>query len=162
GFKVYREVCQNCHGLTLLSFRNLAEPGGPGFTPAQAAAVAAEYKIKDVPNDAGDMFERPGRPADRFPAPFPNENAARASNGGAYPPDMSVMAKARTYERGFPWFVFDALPFTQYQEHGPDYIHALMTGYAQAPAGMTMPAGMNYNKYFPGHLIGMPQPLQEG
>ena len=162
GFKVYREVCQNCHGMTLLSFRNLAEAGGPGFSPAQAAAVAAEYKIKDGPNDAGDMFERPGRPADRFPAPFPNENAARAANGGAYPPDMSVMAKARTYERGFPWFVFDALPFTQYQEHGPDYIHALMTGYAQAPAGMTMPAGMNYNKFFPGHMIGMPPPLQEG
>ena len=79
GFKVYREVCQNCHGMTLLSFRNLAEPGGPSFSPAQAAAVAAEYKIKDGPNDAGDMFERPGRPADRFPAPFPNENAARAA-----------------------------------------------------------------------------------
>jgi cytochrome c1 len=162
GFKVYREVCQNCHGMTLLSFRNLAEAGGPGFSTAQAAAVAAEYKIKDGPNDAGDMFERPGRPADRFPSPFPNENAARAANGGAYPPDMSVIAKARTYERGFPWFVFDALPFTQYQEHGPDYIHALMTGYAQAPAGMTMPAGMNYNKFFPGHMIGMPPPLQEG
>ena len=162
GFKVYREVCQNCHGMTLLSFRNLAEAGGPGFSVAQAAAVAAEYKIKDGPNDAGDMFERPGRPADRFPAPFPNENAARAANGGAYPPDMSVIAKARTYERGFPWFVFDALPFTQYQEHGPDYIHALLTGYAQAPAGMTMPAGMNYNKFFPGHMIGMPPPLQEG
>lgn len=162
GFKVYREVCQNCHGMTLLSFRNLAEAGGPGFSAAQAAAVAAEYKIKDGPNDAGDMFERPGRPADRFPSPFPNENAARAANGGAYPPDMSVIAKARTYERGFPWFVFDALPFTQYQEHGPDYIHALMTGYGQAPAGMTMPAGMNYNKFFPGHMIGMPPPLQEG
>lgn len=162
GFKVYREVCQNCHGMTLLSFRNLAEAGGPGFSAAQAAAVAAEYKIKDGPNDAGDMFERPGRPADRFPSPFPNENAARAANGGAYPPDMSVIAKARTYERGFPWFVFDALPFTQYQEHGPDYIHALMTGYAQAPAGMTMPAGMSYNKFFPGHMIGMPPPLQEG
>jgi cytochrome c1 len=87
GFKVYREVCQNCHGLNLLSFRNLAEAGGPGFSPAQAAAVAAEYKIKDGPNDAGDMFERAGRVADRFPSPFPNENAARASNGGAFPPD---------------------------------------------------------------------------
>ena len=162
GFKVYREVCQNCHGLTLLSFRNLAESGGPGFTPAQAAAVAAEYKIKDGPNDAGDMFERPGRAADRFPAPFPNENAARASNGGAYPPDLSVIAKARTYERGFPWFIFDALPFLQYQEQGPDYLTALLKGYAPAPAGMTMPAGMNYNKYFPGHMIGMPPPIQEG
>jgi ubiquinol-cytochrome c reductase cytochrome b/c1 subunit len=160
GFKVYREVCQNCHGLTLLAFRNLAEAGGPGFTPAQAAAIAAEYKIKDGPNDAGDMFERPGRPADRFPAPFPNENAARASNGGAYPPDLSVIAKARTYERGFPWFIVDV--FTQYQEQGPDYLTALMKGYAPPPAGMTMPAGMNYNKYFPGHMIGMPPPIQEG
>ena len=160
GFKVYREVCQNCHGLTLLAFRNLAESGGPGFTPAQAAAIAAEYKIKDGPNDAGDMFERPGRAADRFPAPFPNENAARASNGGAYPPDLSVIAKARTYERGFPWFIVDV--FTQYQEQGPDYLTALLKGYAAPPAGMTMPAGMNYNKYFPGHMIGMPPPIQEG
>ena len=160
GFKVYREVCQNCHGLTLLAFRNLAESGGPGFTPAQAAAIAAEYKIKDGPNDAGDMFERPGRAADRFPAPFPNENAARASNGGAYPPDLSVIAKARTYERGFPWFIVDV--FTQYQEQGPDYLTALLKGYAAPPAGMTMPAGMNYNKYFPGHMIGMPPPVQEG
>ena len=162
GFKVYREVCQNCHGLNLLSFRNLAEAGGPGFSPAQAAAVAAEYKIKDGPNDSGDMFERPGRVADRFPSPFPNENAARASNGGAYPPDLSVMAKARTYERGFPWFVLDVLPFLQYQEQGPDYLAALIKGYGQPPAGMTMPAGMTYNKYFPGHMIGMPQPIQDG
>lgn len=160
GFKVYREVCQNCHGLALLSFRNLAEAGGPGFSPAQAAAVAAEYKIKDGPNDAGDMFERPGRPADRFPSPFANENAARAVNGGAYPPDLSVMAKARTYERGFPWFVLDV--FTQYQEQGPDYLAALIKGYGQPPAGMNMPSGMSYNKYFPGHMIGMPQPIQDG
>ena len=160
GFKVYREVCQNCHGLALLSFRNLAEEGGPGFSTAQAAAVAAEYKIKDGPNDAGDMFERNGRPADRFPSPFPNENAARAVNGGAYPPDLSVMAKARTYERGFPWFIFDI--FTQYQEQGPDYLAAIIRGYGQAPAGMTMPSGMNFNKYFPGNMIGMPPPVQEG
>ena len=155
---VYEYECQKCGPFT--AFRNLAESGGPGFTPAQVAAVAAEYKIKDGPNDAGDMFERPGRPADRFPAPFPNENAARASNGGAYPPDMSVIAKARTYERGFPWFIVDV--FTQYQEQGPDYLTALIKGYGQAPAGMTMPAGMNYNKYFPGHMIGMPPPVQEG
>jgi cytochrome c1 len=160
GFKVYREVCQNCHSLSLLSFRNLAEAGGPSFTAAQAAAVAAEYKIKDGPNDAGDMFERPGRAADRFPAPFPNDNAARAANGGALPPDLSVMAKARGYERGFPWFVIDV--FTQYQEQGPDYLAALIKGYGQAPAGMTMPAGMSFNKYFPGHMIGMPPPVQDG
>ena len=160
GFKVYREVCQNCHGLALLSFRNLAEAGGPGFSAAQAAAVAAEYKIKDGPNDAGDMFKRAGRPADRFPSPFPNENAARAANGGAYPYDLSVMAKARGYERGFPWFVIDV--FTQYQEQGPDYLAALIKGYGEAPTGMNMPAGMSFNRYFPGHMIGMPQPLQDG
>jgi ubiquinol-cytochrome c reductase cytochrome b/c1 subunit len=160
GFKVYKEVCATCHSMNYLSFRNLAEPGGPGYTPAQAAAVAAEYKIKDGPNDAGEMFERPGRPADRFPAPFPNEQAARAANGGAFPPDMSLIAKARTYERGFPWFLFDIVSL--YQEQGPDYIVALMTGYEDAPKGFTLPAGTNYNKYFPGHAIGMPKPINDG
>ncbi len=106
------------------------------------------------------MFERPGRPADRFPSPFPNDQAARVANGGALPPDLSLMAKARTYERGFPWFVFDI--FTQYQEQGPDYLVALMTGYEEAPQGFTLPAGSNYNKYFPGHAIGMPKPLNDG
>ena len=77
------------------------------------------------------MFQRPGRPADAFPAPFPNEQAARAANGGAYPPDLSVIAKARTYERGFPPFIFDI--FTQYQEQGPDYLMALLTGYQDPP-----------------------------
>lgn len=160
GFKVYKEVCATCHSMNYLAFRNLAEPGGPGYTPAQAAAVAAEYKIKDGPNDAGEMFERPGRPADRFPAPFPNEQAARAANGGAFPPDMSLIAKARTYERGFPWFLIDIV--TQYQEQGPDYIVALMTGYEDAPKGFALPAGTTYNKYFPGHAIGMPKPINDG
>ena len=160
GFKVYKEVCAGCHGLSLVAFRNLAEPGGPGFTKEQAAAIAAEYKIKDGPNDAGDMFERPGRLADRFPSPFPNENAARAANGGAYPPDMSVLAKARTYERGFPWFLVDI--FTQFQEQGVDYITALMQGYEDAPAGHALPAGSSYNKYFPGGAIGMPNPISDG
>ncbi len=160
GFKIYREVCANCHSLELLSFRNLAEDGGPGYSPAQAATVAAEAKIKDGPNDAGEMFERAGRPADRFPAPFPNDAAARAANGGSLPPDLSVIAKARTYERGFPWFVIDM--FTQYQEQGPDYIAALVKGYEEPPKSMNMPAGMSFNKYFPGHMIGMAAPLQAG
>jgi cytochrome c1 len=159
GFKIYREVCQTCHGLTLVSFRNLAERGGPEFSRAQAATVAAEYKVKDGPNDQGEMFERPGRVADRFPAPFPNDQAARVANGGALPPDLSIMAKARTYERGFPWFVFDM--FTQYQEQGVDYLSALLQGYADPPQGFTLPQGRQYNKYFPGHAIGMPQPLQD-
>ena len=113
GFKVYKEVCQTCHGLNLLSFRNLADPGGPGFTAAQATAIAAEYKVKDGPNDQGEMFERNGRLADRFPPPstWKNEAQARTLYNGTVPPDMSVLAKARGYERGFPWFLIDALPF---------------------------------------------------
>jgi ubiquinol-cytochrome c reductase cytochrome b/c1 subunit len=163
GFKVYKEVCQVCHGLNLLSFRNLADPGGPGFSTAQATTIAADYKVQDGPNDQGEMFERPGRLADRFPAPWPNENAARARYNGAVPPDMSVLAKARSYERGFPWFIIDALPFFQFQEHGVDYIVALMKGYKdQPPAGFTLPPGTTYNEYFPGHAIAMPPPLTDG
>jgi ubiquinol-cytochrome c reductase cytochrome b/c1 subunit len=161
GLKVYKEVCASCHGLSYVAFRNLADPGGPGYSAAQAAAFAAEYKVKDGPNDAGDMFERNGRPADYFPSPFPNENAARAANGGAAPPDLSLIAKARTYKRGFPWFVFDV--FTQYQEQGPDYLVALMQGYQdKPPAGFTLPEGSYYNTYFPGHAIKMPKPLNDG
>ena len=160
GFKVYKEVCAACHAIKMLRFRNLAEPGGPGFTTAQAAAIAAEYKIKDGPNEQGEMFERDGRVADAFPSPFPNDAAARVANGGVLPPDMSVIAKARTYERGFPWFVFDM--FTQYQEQGPDYLTALMVGYRDKPADFTMPSPtMQYNMYFPGHAIGMPPPLSD-
>ncbi len=160
GFKVFREVCANCHGLSMIAFRNLADPGGPEFSMAQAQSVAAEYKIKDGPNDQGEMFERPGRLADYFPPPFANEQAARASNGGALPPDMSVLAKARTYERGFPRFVFDI--FTQYQEQGVDYIAALLKGYEKTPQGMQMAPGMIYNVYFPGHGIAMPAPISDG
>jgi ubiquinol-cytochrome c reductase cytochrome b/c1 subunit len=160
GFRVYREVCQACHSLSYVSFRNLAEAGGPGFTPAQAAVIASEYKIQDGPNDAGEMFERPGRVADKFPSPFPNAAAARASNNGTVPPDLSLMAKARTYERGFPWFLMDI--FTQFQEHGADYITALLLGYEEAPAGFTLPPGTHYNRYFPGHAISMPPPLNNG
>jgi cytochrome c1 len=160
GYKIYREVCSNCHSMNYVNFRNLAEPGGPEFSEAQVLALAAQYKVQDGPNDAGDMFERPGRPADHFPAPFPNENAAAAANGGKAPPDLSLMAKARTYERGFPWFVFDI--FTQFAEAGPDYIHGILTGYEEPPAGFQVPSGGNYNKYFPGHVIAMPKPLSDG
>jgi cytochrome c1 len=159
GFKVYREVCQNCHGINLLAFRNLAEPGGLGYSTAQAAAVAAEYQVTDGPNDQGDMFQRAGRLADHFPPPFPNEQAARARYN-AVPPDFSVLAKARTYERGFPWFIFDM--FTQYQEAGVDYIAAFLNGYEDPPAGVDLPAGASYNKYFPGHATAMPNPLSDG
>jgi ubiquinol-cytochrome c reductase cytochrome b/c1 subunit len=160
GFKIYREVCSNCHSLNLLSFRNLAEDGGPGFTEAQVAQIASEYKIKDL-DDQGNSIERAGRPADHFPAPFPNELAAKAANGGTAPPDMSTLAKARTYQRGFPWFLFDIV--TQYQEQGPDYIAAILKGYKDPPPkGFQLPPGGHYNEYFPGHNIAMPPPLQDG
>ena len=106
------------------------------------------------------MFERPGRPADRFPSPFPNENAAAAANGGKAPPDLSLMAKARTYERGFPWFITDV--FRQYSENGADYLTALLNGYEEPPQGFTVPTGGHYNHYYPGHVIAMPKPLSDG
>jgi ubiquinol-cytochrome c reductase cytochrome b/c1 subunit len=156
GFKVYKEVCAVCHGLKYVAFRNLADLG---YSEGQVKAIAAEYKIQDGPNDQGEMFEREGRPADYFPTPWPNENAARARYNGV-PPDMSVLAKARGYERGFPWFIFDI--FTQFQEHGVDYIHALLVGYKdKPPAGVTLPQGSFYNEYFPGHAIAMPPPLSD-
>ncbi len=154
GFRVYREVCAACHSMSKIPFRNLSEPGGPEFSEAQVKALAAEYKIKDGPNDAGDMFERAGRPSDKFPAPFANENAARAAMG-AYPPDMSVLAKARTYSRGFPLFLVDALPGFSYAEHGPDYIVALMNGY-------TDEKDPNWNQFMPGNKIAMAKPLSDG
>ena len=160
GFKIYREVCSSCHSLKLIAFRNLADPGGPGFTEAQAAAIAATFQVTDGPNDQGQMFQRPGGIADYFPPPFPNDNAARAALGGKLPPDMSVLAKARGYEWGFPTFIIDA--FRMYQEDGPDYIHAILTGYEKPPAGFALPPGGQYNKYFPGGAIGMPKPLSDG
>jgi ubiquinol-cytochrome c reductase cytochrome b/c1 subunit len=161
GLKVYKEVCSACHSLSYIAFRNLADPGGPGYSEAQAAAFASEYKIKDGPNDQGEMFERPGRVADYFPSPFPNEQAARAANGGAAPPDLSLIAKARSYERGFPRFIFDF--FTQFQEQGPNYVSAILQGFEdKPPAGVTIPDGSYYNKYFPGHAIKMPKPLSDG
>jgi len=160
GFQIYREVCSNCHSLKLLSFRNLADAGGPGFTEAQAKAVAESYQITDGPNDQGQMCQRPGKISDYFPPPFPNDQAARAALGGGLPPDMSTLAKARGYERGFPWFIFDA--FTQYQEGGPDYIHAILNGYTDPPQGFVLPPGTHYNKYFPGNAIAMPKPINDG
>jgi cytochrome c1 len=159
GFKIYREVCSNCHSLNLLSFRNLADAGGPDFTEAQVAQIASEYRIKDL-DDQGNAIERTGRPADHFPPPFANELAAKAAYG-VVPPDMSTLAKARTYTRGFPWFLFDLI--TQYQEEGPDYIAAIITGFRDPPPkGFKLPPGGHYNEYFPGHNIAMPPPLQPG
>ena len=161
GFKIYKEVCSACHSMNYVAFRNLAEEGGPGFTAEEARAIAAEYKVKDGPTDDGEMSGRPPRLSDRFPAPFANEQAARVANGGAYPPDLSLRAKARAAHRGFPGFVFDA--FTQYQEYGADYIAALLKGYKDAPHGVTCGPGLNYNESFlGGSCIAMTQPLTDG
>ena len=157
GFKVYKEVCAACHGLELLAFRNLSQPGGPGFTTGQVQALAATHQVKDGPNENGEMFERPGRPSDRFPKPFPNPEAAKAANGGAVPPDFSVIAKARTYERGFPLYLLDIV--TQYQEQGVDYITALLLGYEAPPKGVKVEDGLHWNRYFPGNKIAMANPL---
>ncbi len=157
GFQVYREVCANCHTMNI-PIRMLSEPGGPGFTEEQVKALAAEYKIPDV-NDAGEAVERNGKPADTFPSPYPNVQTAIATYG-AYPPNMQVLAKARTYTRGFPWWVIDMFPGFSYQEHGADYIYSLVgKGYVDAPAGHEVPEGAYYNTYMPGNVIKMAPPL---
>jgi ubiquinol-cytochrome c reductase cytochrome c1 subunit len=148
GYKVYREVCAACHGMNLLSFRNLADRGGPFYDPEYknsndnpyAKALAAEAQINDLDSETGDPIKRPGVPADRFPSPYPNAIAAKAGNGGAMPPDLSLMAKARG--------------------GGPEYIAALLAGYKDAPADVTLSPGQNYNPYFPGGLIAMAPPLK--
>src|SRR5262249_6106952 len=161
GLKIYKEVCSACHGLSYIAFRNLADPGGPGYSAAQAAAFASEYKIKDGPNDQGEMFERPGRAADYFPSPFPNEQAARVANGGAAPPDLSPITKPPSYEPGFPRILFHF--FAPSQAAGPDYVAAVLQGFEEkVPEGVTIPEGSYYNKYFPGHAIKMPKPLSDG
>ena len=139
GLIVYRQVCANCHSLNLVAYRHLT---GVGFDGDEVKAIAATVEVTDGPNDQGEMFQRPGRPADKFKAPFPNENAARAANNGAYPPDLSLMIKAR--------------------KGGADYLYALLTGYKEPPADFKLMDGMNYNAYFPGQQIAMAAPLSEG
>jgi ubiquinol-cytochrome c reductase cytochrome c1 subunit len=166
GFKVYKEVCSACHSLHRLAFRNLSERGGPEFTEGQVKGLSASYTIPDF-DDKGQPVDRPGRPADYFPLVFPNDDAARVANNGAVPPDMSLLAKARGVKSGFPWFITDVV--TQYQEQGPDYIHALITnGYLddakgeKPPEGFTVPPGLHYNRVFPAHSIAMAKPLADG
>ncbi len=137
GFQIYKEVCASCHSLRLVNYRHLA---ALGFSDEQIKAIAGEAEVKDGPNDEGDMFTRPAKPADKFVSPFANDNAARASNNGALPPDLSLMTKARV--------------------GGPDYLYAILTGYAEAPADVAVPEGMNYHSYFPGHQIAMAAPLE--
>jgi ubiquinol-cytochrome c reductase cytochrome c1 subunit len=167
GYKVYHDVCANCHSMNLMTFGDMAGKGGPFYNEKYpnpndnpyVKALAAEYKVADVDHDTGDAIERPATTADHFKAPFANEYAARAANGGALPPDMSLLAKAR--------------------EGGPAYIYSLVTSYqANPPAGLTVAPGKYYNPMFPGDLssawkgdpkavpkgglIGMPPPLRDG
>lgn len=139
GYQVYTEVCSSCHGMRYLSYRNLGDEGGPEFSEELVKAFAAEFEVTDGPDSDGEMFERAALPKDRFVSPFPNENAARASNGGALPPDLSLMAKARA--------------------NGPSYVYSLLTGYGDAPAEVELAEGMNYNPYFAGAQIAMAAPL---
>ncbi|MHA6691165.1 cytochrome c1 [Devosia sp. A449] len=162
GFQVFREVCASCHGARLIAFRNLAEAGGPHFSDAQIKALAAEYEVADATVEGG---VRPAVPADRWPSPFASEQEARDAMGGSFPPDFSVLAKARGVTDAFPFWVFNY--FTGYSEGGPDYIHALLNGYhddvpATAPADFELADGKYYNDYFPGHAIGMSPPLSDG
>jgi cytochrome c1 len=164
GFQVYQNVCAACHSMSGLSFRNLAEKGGPQFNAEQVKELAAKWpiQVKDGPNEKGEMFERAARANDRFPSPHANAVAAAAANGGAAPPDLTVMAKARTYTRGFPTFLFDI--FTQYQEQGPDYVYALLAeGYLKDGEKPPIPVedGLNYNKYMAGQKIAMVSPLSD-
>jgi ubiquinol-cytochrome c reductase cytochrome c1 subunit len=138
GFQVYKEVCSACHAVKHLAFRNLEEIG---YTEDQVKGIAAQYQVTDGPNDEGQMFQRPARPSDPIPGPFPNDQAARAANNGALPPDLSLITKAR--------------------EGGPDYVYAILNGFKDAPPGFKLLEGTYYNQYFTGHQIKMPPPLTQ-
>ncbi len=147
GFQVYHDVCSNCHSLKLVAYRALGAGGGTGTTGLglsddEIKKIAAEKQVMADPDDAGDVKPRPAKPSDHFVPPFPNDNAARAANNGALPPDLSLIVKAR--------------------EGGPDYVYAILTGFTEAPKDFKVNPGMNYNKAFPGHQIGMPPPLADG
>lgn len=165
GFQVYQENCSACHGMKRLAFRNLVQKGGPEFPEESVKALAASWpnKITDGPNDKGKMFERPAKLSDPILGPHKNEQEARDAFGGALPPDLSVIAKARGIEPTAPWYTHVVLMardiLTSYQEGGPDYIYALLTGYTEPPKSFKMADGMNYNAVYPGHQIAMVPPL---
>ena len=142
GYQVYTEVCSSCHSMKYLSYRNLAEKGGPEFTEEQAKAIAASFEVKDGPNSDGEMFTRPGKLSDKFVMPYENVKAAQAANGGAYPPDMSVLVKARG--------------------GGVDYVYSLLQGYEDPPSDIILDDGVHYNKFMYGNKIKMANPLSDG
>ncbi len=141
GYQVYNEVCASCHSMQYLSYRNLMEEGGPEFTEEQAKAIAANFVVTDGPNSDGEMFERPAKLSDKFVMPYPNEKAAQAANGGAYPPDMSVLAKAR--------------------KGGVDYLYSVLLGYEDPPSNIQLDEGVYYNKFMYGNKIKMPKILED-
>lgn len=139
GYKIYREVCSSCHSMKRIAFRNLH---ALGYNEEEIKAIAGSYTVTDGPNDEGEMFDRPARPSDHFKSPFANDKAAAYANGGALPPDLSLITKAR--------------------HGGADYIHALLTGYGNAPAEAHIPEGKHWNAAFPGNVISMAAPLSDG
>ena len=141
GYQVYTEVCASCHSMKYVSYRNLAEKGGPEFTEAQAKVIAASFEVTDGPNSDGEMFTRPGKLSDKFVMPYENVKAAQAANGGAYPPDMSVLVKARG--------------------GGVNYIYSLLQGYDDPPISFSLDEGVYYNKYMYGNKIKMANPLSD-
>ena len=169
GFRVYTEVCARCHGVNRLSFRNLVQPGGPEFPEAGVKSLAADkFKVDAEPNDQGKVLKRPAVLADRIPSPYRNEQEARASQpGGALPPDLSLITKARSIESHAPFYT---VPLTMlrdilagYQEGGADYVYGYLTGFKEPPAGVKVPDGMNFNEVFPSpHFTAMPNPFAGG
>ncbi len=160
GYQVYKEVCSNCHSMRFVKFRNLSEAGGPEFTPAEVKAIAAGFEVTDGPNADGDMFQRPGLPSDTLPAPFPNEQAARAAFGGAHPPDLSLITKSRAGWEGKLTSLYLTKMF--FGSGGPQYVYSVLTGYKDAPAGEKGPEGKHYDPYFTaGPWIAMPPPLSD-
>jgi cytochrome c1 len=166
---VYTEVCARCHGVKSLAFRNLVQPGGPEFPEAGVKSLAAaNYKVDAEPNDQGKVLKRPAILPDSIPSPFKNDQEARAAQpGGALPPDLSLIVRARGVESNAPFYM---VPLTMlrdilagYQEGGADYVYAFLTGFKEPPAGTKLPDGMNYNAAFPApHLTGMPNPFAGG
>lgn len=158
GYKVYKEVCAACHAMKYVSFRNLADSGGPGFSAEQVKALAATYTVNDGPGEDGEMFDRPGLPSDRFPSPFANEKAAANANGGAVPPDLSLITKARA-----GWY--GTIEQLLHGIGGSEYVYSVLTGYEESSGELKaeQPEGKYYNPYFAsGHWISMAPPLVDG
>jgi len=163
GFQVYQQVCASCHGMDLLSYRNLGDESGPNLPPEQVEAIASQYTVMDGPNDQGEMFERQATPQDSFVNPYRNDKEAALVNNGVVPPDLSVIAKARTVSPDVAWYMSPVAIaqdlVTMYAEGGPDYIYGLLMGYKQPPEDVNLQPGLHYNTVYPGNQIAMPQVL---